>query len=253
MPIATANGIDVSYRVEGEGEPLVLIMGFSAEGDSWAFQRKVDNRGVGKSSKPAGAYTIMGMADDAVGLMDHLGIHKAHILGVSMGGLIAQEIAINHPERVMKLILAATYACRDNMLSGPTAEMERGSGLSMKSSMGRLVGMASGSAFTGFLLGLLMRVRLTFAARSAVAGLLGQQAACRSHDTLSLSRLRLIQSPTLVMAGTRDRVIKPSSSEVLAREIPNARLVKFEGGSHMFSMEMHKRFNAEVLEFLKNG
>jgi pimeloyl-ACP methyl ester carboxylesterase len=81
-----------------------------------------DNRGVGESDKPAGPYTTKMMADDTVGLMDHLGIKKANILGVSMGGMIALEIAINYPEKVSKLVLGCTFACDDGALNGETEE-----------------------------------------------------------------------------------------------------------------------------------
>lgn len=96
MPSAKVNGISIDYKVEGQGEPLVMIMGLGGARSSWRSQtgffkkyyRTVtfDNRGVGKSDKPAGPYTIRMMADDTIGLMDHLSIEKAHVLGVSMGG-----------------------------------------------------------------------------------------------------------------------------------------------------------------------
>ena len=124
MPMARVNGININYKVEGQGEPLVMLMGLSAALGAWSSQVpllkkyyrviRLDNRGAGKSDKPAGPYTTKMMADDTVGLMDHLGIEKANFMGVSMGGMIAQEIAINYPQRVNKLILASTYACNDN-------------------------------------------------------------------------------------------------------------------------------------------
>jgi pimeloyl-ACP methyl ester carboxylesterase len=92
MPKANVNGINISYRVEGQGDPLVMIMGLGSAQNNWRFQigsfkkyyRTItfDNRGIGKSDKPTGPYTIKMMADDIIGLMDHLGIEKAHILGV---------------------------------------------------------------------------------------------------------------------------------------------------------------------------
>jgi pimeloyl-ACP methyl ester carboxylesterase len=120
MPIARLNGVSIHYHVEGRGDPLVMIMGFSAGRLGWLpqipFFRKhyrvvtFDNRGVGRSDKPLGPYSTRMMADDTVRLMDLLGIEKAHIMGLSMGGMIAQELAIEYPQRVMKLVLACTYA-----------------------------------------------------------------------------------------------------------------------------------------------
>jgi len=131
MPIAKINRIDINYMVEGQGEPLVMIAGFSADQSLWksqlpAFKKKFqvvifDNRGVGKSDKPKGPYSPRMMSEDTIKLMDFLNIKKAHILGHSMGGLIAQEIAINHPERIMKLILASTWAYQDNDVNGVTS------------------------------------------------------------------------------------------------------------------------------------
>ncbi len=123
MPKAKVNGINISYSVGGKGEPLFLIMGLGREGGDWVLQRRVfqkyfrvitfDSRGAGKSDKPGEPYTIKSMADDTVALMDYLKIGKAHVLGVSMGGMIAQEMAINYPERVGKLVLVSTTPGRD--------------------------------------------------------------------------------------------------------------------------------------------
>ena len=133
MPIAKVNGININYMVAGQGEPLVMIAGFSADQSLWksqlpAFKKQFqmvifDNRGVGKSDKPQGPYSPKMMSEDTIKLMDYLNIKKAHILGHSMGGLIAQEIAINYPERVMKLILASTWAYQDNDANGVTSAM----------------------------------------------------------------------------------------------------------------------------------
>ena len=115
MPIAEVNGININYAVAGRGEPLVMIAGFSAAQSLWksqipTFKKQFqvvifDNRGVGKSDKPKGPYSPRMMSEDTIKLMDYLNIKKAHILGHSMGGLIAQEIAINYPERINEINL----------------------------------------------------------------------------------------------------------------------------------------------------
>jgi pimeloyl-ACP methyl ester carboxylesterase len=188
------------------------------------------------------------MADDTVKLMDVLGIERAHIMGLSMGGMIAQELAINYPQRVMRLVLAATYARQDET-SGDTLEHAKFLHLAPEKKAGALIGMAFNKPFYRFTFGLLARLLDRFIGASGRVGIAGQSEACRKHDTLE--RLSSMTAPTLVIVGTRDRIIKPASSEVIARKIPNAKLVKVEGASHYFSFEMKTVFNREVLNFLK--
>jgi pimeloyl-ACP methyl ester carboxylesterase len=259
MPLARLNGININYQVEGQGEPLVMIMGFTANRSGWMpqtpFFKKYyrvitfDNRGVGKSDKPPGPYSTRMMADDTAGLMDFLRIEKAHIMGISMGGMIAQELAINYPHRVMKLVLAATYVRQDET-SGDSAELARFWQLTPEKKLSAMIGLAFNKPLYRFIFALLGRIQTKFVGASGRVGAAGQGEACRQHDTLE--RLPLITTPTLVIVGTGDRIIKPVSSEVIAGKIPNAKLVKVEGGSHYFSFEMKKVFNREVLNFLKS-
>lgn len=259
MPLAKLNGIHISYQVEGEGEPLVMIMGFTASRIGWLPQRRFfrkyyrvitfDNRGAGKSDKPPGPYSTRMMADDTVELMGVLGIEKAHIVGLSMGGMIAQELAINYPRRVMKLVLAATYARQDET-SGDTPELAKFLHLDPEKKASALIGLAFNKPFYRFSFGLLARIQTRFMAASGEVGIAGQSEACLKHDTVE--RLSSIKAPTLVIVGTGDRIIRPVSSEVLAGKIPNAKLVRVEGASHYFSFEMKNIFNREVLNFLKS-
>jgi pimeloyl-ACP methyl ester carboxylesterase len=259
MPLARLNGISINYRVEGQGDPLVMIMGFTAGRIGWMPQIRFfkkyyrvitfDNRGVGKSDKPPGPYSTRMMADDTVKLMDLLGIEKAHIMGVSMGGMIAQELAINYPQRVMKLILACTYARQDET-SGDALEQAKFLQLTPGKKVGAMVGLAFNKPFYRFTFGLLAKVLARFMGASARVGIEGQSEACLKHDTLD--RLSSITSPTLVIVGTGDRLIKPTASEVIAGKIPSAKLVRVDGGSHCFSFEMRNVFNREVLNFLES-
>jgi pimeloyl-ACP methyl ester carboxylesterase len=269
MPKARANGINISYKVQGRGEPLILIMGLGGECGDWVLQARAfkkyyrvitfDNRGVGNSDKPGESYTVRTMADDAVGLMGYLGIDKAHILGVSMGGMIAQEIAINHPERVRKLILVSTTAGRDEK-GGHSPELLRAMGLKegfsdediVSADMGKVMTSLNAHAFGSRTVKSVavpfcwMRMKLF-----GIKGLKGQFEAAMTHSTLD--RLHLIKAPTLVMAGTEDRIVPSSSSDMLASRIANARLVKIKGGSHTLVAEKRGRFNREVLDFLRGG
>src|SRR4029077_21119 len=119
MSTARVGDIEMYYEEHGSGDPLLLVMGLAADSTAWMFQlpdfarhyRTIvfDNRGVGRSSKPAGPYTIHQMADDAAGLLDALDVRRAHVVGVSMGGMIAQELALRHPARVRGLVLGCTF------------------------------------------------------------------------------------------------------------------------------------------------
>jgi pimeloyl-ACP methyl ester carboxylesterase len=267
MPIANVNKININYKVEGQGEPLVMIMGFSSRGGDWRLQTRAfkkhyqvvtfDNRGIGKTDKPIGLYTTKMMADDTIGLMNYLGISKAHILGVSMGGMIAQELAINHPDRVKKLVLGCTYAngkiAMDEITSlspelGKAMELVNVSGAGIRSALSTLLlcTFNNNKWLWRIICPLLSFIHIM---RDGTVGLIGQYEALQKHDTLD--RLHLIIAPTLVITGTADRVIPPGCSEVIASRIPDARLVKVENGSHAFFFEMKGIFNQEVLDFLR--
>ena len=194
------------------------------------------------------------MADDTVELMNVLGIEKAYLIGESMGGMIAQEIAINYPERVIKLVLASTYACQDQKSSGSTPEMNQA--VQTTDNVGAaLVTLAFNKPLSRFWILLMVKILSRFTKSSEKAankvGFEGQSQACLKHNTLE--RLFLIKAPTLVIAGTADRVIKPSSSEVIAEKISNSLLVKIRNGSHVLNMETKNVFNQKILNFLTNS
>lgn len=264
MPKAKINEININYKVQGQGEPLIMIMGIAAGRYSWIFQTRAfkkyyqvitfDNRGVGKTDKPGGPYTIKMMADDTIGLMDHLAIDRAHILGISMGGMIAQELAINHPDRVKKLVLGCTFASSEIVRGELSPELQKAlesvgpSGAGIRKGLNTLFSLASNKRLWRIMLPLLSWI-LIIGGRTR--GIMGQYEATLSHDTLG--RLYMIEAPTLVITGTADRLIPPSSSDAIVSGIPNARLVKVENGSHAFFIEMRGRFNQEVLDFLKSS
>jgi pimeloyl-ACP methyl ester carboxylesterase len=258
MPIATVNKIKINYQAHGQGDPMVMIMGFNSPASTWSSQvsffknyYKVitfDNRGVGKSEKPAGPYSTRMMADDTVALMDHLGIKKAHIVGASMGGMIAQELAINYPERILKLVLACTFSCNDET-SGNTAEQAELAKLPPKKMPAAMAKLACNKPFFKLFVSTSAMIQTIFTQAAARIGIEGQIAACTNHNTLN--RLASIKSPTLVIAGTKDKIINPTSSDVIAQAIRGAKLVKIEEGSHMLFMENKTEFNQKVLDFLK--
>jgi 3-oxoadipate enol-lactonase len=274
MSTARVGAIELFYEEHGAGDPLLLIMGFATDSTAWFFQvpafaahyRTVtfDNRGVGRSSKPTGPYTIHEMADDALGLLDHLRIERAHVLGLSMGGMIAQELVLRHPERVRKLVLAATYPepdeatertrqfTLDKMGGHVTAAGEVRIDLAALDPLllfQHLLPLVFTERFIATELPKLMQL---FAGALqygfSMEAILGQMQALMGHK--ATDRLHRITAPTLVLTGDADRLISPANSDILAAHIPGARLVKIAGGSHGFNIEQADVFNRAVLDFL---
>ena len=263
MPTAKVDGINLAYNVKGNGPPLILIIGFASAQNLWystvrAFSTSYrvvtfDNRGFGKSDKPPGPYTTKMLASDTLGLMDHLGIKKAHILGGSLGGMAAQEIAIAHPERLDRLILSATSA-GGKRLNDQFAGMIRSSypawnpakpeDLTPARLQKFMVATASLS-FDGIIKTFSMPLVKLQASRGKVEVPVGQLQAMLSHD--ALDRLGSIQAPTLVLTGQNDQLMPPGSAEELASRIRGAKLVVIEGAAHALS---GGRWNKEVLSFL---
>jgi pimeloyl-ACP methyl ester carboxylesterase len=274
MPTQIAGDVELHYEDAGSGPPVVLIMGLGADANAWMLQvpefahrhRTIvfDNRGVGRSAKPPGPYTIRQLADDTARLMSGIGIDRAHVVGVSMGGMIAQELALNHPQRVGALVLACTYAAPGPEIEGirassfvffgadasPTAEVvSQLSGLDPLAIFQHMLPVIFSDEFiAGGLLEIVPQLTAGLAYGFSIEALLGQVHACLTHDTTD--RLHQIRHPTLVLHGTADRLVSPQHADALVDRIPGARFVGVEGGSHAVNLEMPEQFNAHVLEFL---
>lgn len=277
MAYAHVNGIWLNHREQGEGEPLLLVMGLGAPWQGWepqleAFSRQYrvicfDNRGVGASDKPVGRYTVSQLMEDTRGLLDHLRIERAHVVGVSMGGMVAMELAARYPQRVGSLVLAATT---------PAADAR------MRWTMGRIAARVGAVAFTcgGSLQDRVAAVKeelvqvwlpLIFSARPGgdeeaivrrlmdaafadgfpAVGTAGQLAACFAHD--ARERLRGIASRTLVLGGTTDAVFATERSAELARSISGARLELLHDVPHAINLVQPQAFNDVVLRFLSGA
>ena len=251
------------YETFGEGHPLVLIRGLGSNADHWYQQAPVlsreykvivfDNRGVARSSEPGGEFSVFMMAQDTLGLLDSLGIKKAHVFGLSMGGMIAQEMAINYPDRVSSLILACTHCGGQHQIR---ASAEVGA-LFMD-----MIYVASDESKVKAAVCLFdketLEKRPEVARRYSEISLnhpvgtrvLAQQwEAVLKHDTFD--RLPRIEAPTLVLTGDADLLIPPGNSEILATRIPSAELKIISGGGHQVLVEQPEACNAAVLEFLR--
>mgnify|MGYP001765977217 CR=1 FL=1 len=268
MAYAELNGIRLYYQAHGQGEALVLIPGIGADHTAWvpqvlAFRKRYrvvifDPRGIGRTSRPGGPYPFRVLADDVAGLLDHLGIERANVLGQSLGGVVAQGVAIDYPGRVHRLVLVSTLALGDAEGFDPALAAILGaadgaassdlSAVDTRKTMNALIALSFKRWPYRTAMQLLSRL---FLRREMFDGLSDQAAASAGHTTID--RLHLIQAPTLVVTGTADRIIRPQASERLAAGIPGAKLVMVRDGSHAFNVEMASRFNREVLDFLQAG
>lgn len=264
MPITTANGIDLYYEIHGEGEPLLLIMGLSLSSKSWfrtipalSKQYKVivfDNRGVGLSGKPNSPYSIELMADDAKAVLDAAGVESAHIYGISMGGMIAQRLALKYPERIRSLILGCTTSGGEKHVQ-PSTEVSMLM-LSRASSTATPEEMAWATApilysqsfieNRGDLIAEDIQRRIEIPVLPYAYML--QLQACLSHDTYN--EIHQIKAPVLVIHGDEDRLVPYENGVTLAEKIPNAEFLTIKGAGHIYITEANDLVNKRVLEFL---
>ncbi len=260
MPTTARDGVTLHYERHGDaGDPLLLVMGLGGPLEFWEFQTPVlarshrvciyDNRGVGRSDKPAGPYDVRTLADDAVAVMDACGFARAHVVGLSMGGMIAQELAIRHSDRVGALVLAATYAKPDDNVRGTAASTGFDpKSIDPKQLFKMMMGMVLSPEFIARERDWLRATQGRILANLSVEGFLAQLAATMSHD--ATAELGRIQAPTLILKPASDQLIPPHASDELARLIPGATLVTFPHGSHGFNVEQADKFNRAVLDFL---
>lgn len=263
MPRVRVGDIEIYHEIHGQGEPLLLIMGLGSDLAGWMFQvlefskhyRVVafDNRGVGRTDAPDVPYSIEMMADDAAGLMDALDMESAHVLGISMGGFIAQGLAMRRLRRVRSLILAATGTHIDArgafQLDVWRRLIELGGDreLYVRESLPWL--FTDGMFENGRVVESMIKMRLSYPYTQPAYAYARQAGACLSFD--SRGRLGSITAPALVVAGEKDGLFPPERSTELAGGIRGAELVVLEEGAHGFPIEIPEVFNGTVLSFLE--
>jgi pimeloyl-ACP methyl ester carboxylesterase len=264
MPKVMVRDINMYYEVHGpvDGEPLVLIAGMGSDLTSWSFQvhefskkYKVilfDNRGAGRTDAPDSSYSIKMMADDTAKLLTILNIEDAHIVGVSMGGYISLELAINHPQKIrsLSLLTAAADQTPIGRYFTETRVKLAQEGVSPETlTMYSLLWVYTDKFFEDT-----KRVQAAINARvnrlypQPLYALNRQVEACAQHRTKD--RLNQIKAPTLVLVGKEDILLPVKVSEVIAEGIPNAKLVILEGGGHGFCSEIPDKVNQAILSFL---
>jgi pimeloyl-ACP methyl ester carboxylesterase len=262
MSTVTVNGVRLHYVEAGQGDPLLLIMGFGGDHLAWAFQVPAfagryrvisfDNRGAGQSEVPDLPYTTRMLADDAVGLLDALGIARAHVLGVSMGGMIAQEVALNHPGRVRTLQLHCTYARPDRYM---LALMEAWRAVRTRATLEEWMRTVALWLFSPRtyetrpeLVETIIQTALASPHPFTLTGFLRQGDAVRGHD--ALARLPALACPTLVSVAEDDILVPPRFARELAAAVPAATLRQVEAAGHAYFWERPDVFNAMCLDFL---
>jgi 3-oxoadipate enol-lactonase len=245
VPAAKLNNVELNYDDRGGGKPLLLIAGIPAIADDWralaeplSDSRRViayDNRGSGRSTVTPGPYTTRQLAGDAVALLDRLGIERADVFGMSMGGMIAQELALGWPERVDRLVLGCTHAGVRNAAPQPR---DSGRAFAMQTDDWALrMRTLAPFAFARSVDAELLRAFIEKKSRDVQhpAGYAAQIQAVLGHDTLD--RLAQIAAPTMIVTGDDDRVIPAPSSDIFEELIPNCELHTIAGAGHLFFIE----------------
>ena len=252
---------ELHYVQRGEGEPLLLIQGMSGTHLSWGepFLRELerdfavtayDHRGIGRSGRVTDPFSIADLADDAARLLDRLDLDSAHVLGISMGGMVAQQLALRHPDRLRTLALGCTYAGGAGSALTDPAVFQRLSASWATGDRDRILRTAweinvsdrfagdedAYQAFRSAALELPVSMKVIAAQLQAIA----------VHDTSE--RLREIAVPTLVIHGDEDRMLGVANGRLIAEKIPQARLEVLEGVGHLFWVEEPERSAALVRE-----
>lgn len=261
MPVAELNGVQVYYEVHGEGEPLLLIAGLGSDSQSWgpvvgdlaaSFQVIVaDNRGVGRTAQDV-EITIEAMARDSVALLDHLAIPSAHVLGHSMGGIIALEMGLSYPGRVRKLVLAGTSSVL------PVGERE------LLKEWDRRFGVDDHAQWLEYifqwiftrrylddpkLLAATIKYSVEYPYQQTKQALHRQTGALLAFDRSA--EVPQLAAPALVLSGEEDILITPAQSEASLGSIPNVSFLRLPGAAHAMHLENRADFVAGVRDFLR--
>jgi 3-oxoadipate enol-lactonase len=259
MPYAVNQGTKIYWDEQGHGEPVLLIMGLGYTAHMWHRTRPLlsehfrtiafDNRGVGRSDSPAGPYPISLMAADAATVLDAAEVKAAHVFGISMGGMIAQEFALQYPQRVRSLILGCTAA------GGPTAIRSEPEVTQMLKARAEMPPEQAAVAALPYIYDVetpRARIEEDLAIRRPwlprPEAYLAQLQAILAWE--SYSRLPTIVAPALVIHGDNDRLVAPGNAKIIAEHIPHAELAVIPHASHIFATDQPEIAHHAILKFL---
>lgn len=264
MPICTSNDIEIYYEIHGQGEPLLLISGLS--GGTWSWYGQVpyfkqfyttivfDNRGAGRSSMPAGPYTMSQLAEDALHLLDHLCLEQTLVLGISMGGMIAQEFALLAPERIRALWLGCTH-CGGKLRKSPSPEvLERfmdNAGLTDDQIIDKNLPFFFSEEC------LVKHPDIVAAYRAAQLAVPRQPAHAFGAQLTAIKtfnacdRLASLHLPTCIVFGTKDVLVPPENAPLLAQHLVGAELIPIPGAGHAIHAECRDQLNRLAHDFFR--
>ena len=259
MPFVENHGVNIYWDEQGAGAPVLLIMGLGYPSCMWHRTRPglairyrtvaLDNRGVGQSDVPPGPYQMALMASDAAAVLDAAGVKRAHIFGVSMGGMIAQEFALQYPDRVYSLVLGCTAP------GGPNAVKAEPEARDLLMARGKMTPDQAMEASVPYIYAPTTpraRIEEDFAVRrkrfTSLQGYMAQLQGILSWE--AYSRLSAIRVPTLVIHGESDRLVPSANGQLIAERIPGARLVVLPQASHIFTTDQPDAALDAILDFL---
>lgn len=256
---ATNGGTRIAYETAGSGEPVLLMQGLGYGRSGWGRLPELlaadftvliyDNRGFGDSDKPPGPYSTAALADDAAAVLDAAGIERAHVLGLSLGGMAAQELALRRPERVHRLVLLSTTPGGARAFPMPAVTVQlmlTAATLPPELALRRLVENAIADSAPSALVEQILAYRLAHPPDQA--GWEAQASAGITHD--AFGRLEALRAPTLVIHGRDDTVVDARNGELLAKSIPDARLELLPGCGHLAAFEQPVTLAGLVHSFL---
>jgi pimeloyl-ACP methyl ester carboxylesterase len=262
MPYLAVKGITLYYEIHGNGDPVLFIQGLRNPCEMWFAQLPFftkefktiifDNRGAGRSEKPDEEYSIRQMAEDSIGLLDHMAISSARVVGVSMGGLIAQEMAIEFPKRIRKLVLLSTHygtgywevtqSLWERLLSVSTRTIEEVIDENLRLAFTQEFYLKHWKIINRIVKILCVNPQPAYA-------FMRQFEAAKKFD--AKERVWKISAPTLVLSGTEDQIVPIELARRLAKQIPNSRFYEIKRASHLAFIEKADEVNQRILYFLR--
>ncbi|MFB5189622.1 alpha/beta fold hydrolase [Alicyclobacillus fastidiosus] len=265
MAYAAVNGADIYYEVMGEGQPLILVMGLGGNLDWWGtgFRKQLararqviafDNRGAGRTNAPSGPFSIDQMADDVAGLLDALSIERADVFGMSMGGMISQEFALRHGERLNRLVLGCT-CCGGSEQIPPTPRAQQ-----LLAQFTRTISADDAMRYQAELLFPSEFIEKHHELLQAAHKMMAQVPMKRS-DFLrqfeaiqswrgTYDRLPTLEHDTLLLHGTEDILLPVQNSEIMHEVLPTSRLIQYEACGHGFAIQAASRVVTDIQHFL---